>query len=63
MKLLAIQILIFFLAIIVGVFMMIAITSPAQSQDELMMCDDCKANILMEYDGQHFTKITFVYEW
>ena len=63
MKLLLIQIIIFFLAITAGIIIMLAITSQAQSQDELMLCDGCKMNVLMGYDGEHFTNITLIYEW
>ena len=61
MKLLILNIIIFFIVIIIGTFF--AVTLTANGQDEFMWCDDCIMKVQMEYKDGLFKNINFIYEW
>ena len=61
MKLLILNIIIFFLTIIVGIIIVFPLV--ARGEDDLMLCNGCKKSIVLEYEDGLFKNINFIYEW
>ena len=49
--------------ILVFILAMIAITDMAGGEEELMQCDDCQKQILLDYDGDAVTAVHLRYNW